>query len=289
MGNIPHRRYLPMDPQYDAGYMRSFYDTYGTREWDRLQRDPTALVNFHIHGYYLDRFVRRGDHVLDVGAGPGRFTIELARLGATVVVGDLSPVQLDLNREKVRDAGYEQAVTARELMDIVDLSQIADASFDAVVCYGGPLSYVFNRADQAIDELLRVTKPNGYLLLSVMSLAGAMRRFLAGILALAQEYGAQRSIHDVLTTGNLTGDINQGHPMHLYRSEELLALLRQHACECVAASAANFLSPGNEAALADIVADETIWPTILAAEVTLCQQPGALDGGTHIIAVVKRR
>jgi len=277
-----------MDTLYDASYMRSFYDTYGSREWDRLQRDPTALVNFHLHRHYLNRFVRPGDHVLDVGAGPGRFTIELARLGATVAVGDLSPVQLELNREKVRDAGYEQAVTARELMDIVDLSPIADATFDAVVCYGGPLSYVFNRADQAIDELLRVTKPNGYLLLSVMSLAGAMRRFLAGILALAQEYGAQRGILDVLESGNLTGDINQGHPMHLYRSEELLALLQQHACECVAASAANFLSPGNEAALADCMADKTIWQAVLAAEVALCQQPGALDGGTHIIAVVKR-
>lgn len=277
-----------MDTLYDATYMRSFYDTYGSREWDRLQRDPTALVNFHIHRYYLDRFIQPGDHVLDIGAGPGRFTIELAKLGATVVVGDLSPVQLELNRDKVREAGYEQAVMARELMDIVDLSPIADATFDAVVCYGGPLSYVFNRADQAIGELLRVTKPNGFLFLSVMSLAGTMRRFLAGILALAQEYGAQRGILDVLESGNLTGDINHGHPMHLYRSEELLRLLRQHACECVAASAANFLSPGNEAALADCLADETIWSAILTAEVELCQQPGALDGGTHIIAVVKR-
>ena len=29
--------------------------------------------------------------MLDIGAGPGRFTIELARLGADVVVADLSP------------------------------------------------------------------------------------------------------------------------------------------------------------------------------------------------------
>jgi len=154
--------------------------------------------------------------------------------------------------------------------------------------FGGPLSYVFDQADQALDALLRVTKPNGYLLLSVMSLAGTMRRFLAGILTLAQEYGVQRGVHNVLTTGNLTGDINQGHPMHLYRSDELLALLQRHACECVAVSAANFLSPGNEAALADCIADDTLWQAILTAEVAVCQQPGALDGGTHIIAVVKR-
>lgn len=277
-----------MDSLYDADSMRSFYDAYGIREWERLQRDPAALVNFHIHTHYLRRFIRPGDHVLEVGAGPGRFTIELARLGATIVVGDISPVQLELNREKVHEAGYEQAVVAREEMDIVDLSALADATFDAVVCYGSPLSYVFDRADQALDALLRVTKPGGFLLLSVMSLAGTMRRFLAAVVALAREYGAQRAIVDVLETGNLTADMNQGHPMHLYRSEELLALLQRHRCELVAASAANFLSPGNETALSESMTDDTIWRPILAAELELCGQPGALDGGTHIIAVVRR-
>ena len=46
----------------------------------------------------LDDFVSAGDRVLEVGAGPGRFTIELATIGATIVVGDVSEVQLELNR-----------------------------------------------------------------------------------------------------------------------------------------------------------------------------------------------
>ena len=36
---------------------RSFYDTYSGREWDRLQRDPTPLVNFHIHRSDLGRYI----------------------------------------------------------------------------------------------------------------------------------------------------------------------------------------------------------------------------------------
>lgn len=38
--------------------------------------------------------------VLEVGAGAGRFTVELARLGCSVLVADVSSVQLDLNRQK---------------------------------------------------------------------------------------------------------------------------------------------------------------------------------------------
>jgi len=277
-----------VDARYDANYMRSFYDAFGAREWGRLERDPTARVNFHVHQHYLTRFIHRGNQVLDVGAGPGRFTIELAKLGAMVTVGDLSPVQLNLNRERVLEAGYEQSVVAREVMDILSLCSLEDASFDAVVCYGGPLSYVFAQADEAIDELVRVTKPGRYLLISVMSLFGTLRRFLPSVLALTKEYGPQRAIEQVVETGNLTGDINEGHPMHLYRSEELISLLQRHGCEVVAASAANFLSPGHEAALTEAMDDYAVWSALLQAEVEACQQPGALDGGTHMIAVARR-
>ncbi len=38
--------------------------------------------------------------MLEVGAGAGRFTVELARLGCSVLVADVSSVQLDLNRQK---------------------------------------------------------------------------------------------------------------------------------------------------------------------------------------------
>jgi hypothetical protein len=52
-----------------------------------------------------------------------------------------------------------------------------EGSFDAVVCFGGPLGYVLGEADRALAELLRVTKQGGRVLLSVMSLLGTARAF----------------------------------------------------------------------------------------------------------------
>jgi SAM-dependent methyltransferase len=273
---------------YDAEYMRTFYDNYGEREWDRFERRPMNLVNFHVHLHYLKEFIRPGDTALDVGAGPGRFTIELARLGARIFVGDLSPAQLELNRQKVGEAGYEDHVIGRESMDIVELSGLDDARFDAVVCFGGPLSYVFDRAGQAVDELLRVTRPGGYLLVSVMSLFGTLRVFFPAVLDLIEQFGLQRGMEDVIRTGDLPAEINEGHPMHLYRGAELLALLGDHGAEVVAASAANFLSPGHDEFLEEIVDRADLWQAALRAEIDACRQPGALDGGTHMIAVARR-
>jgi SAM-dependent methyltransferase len=140
---------------YDAAHIARFFDAYGEREWERerFERSPADRIGLEIHTRTLVEFVRPGDRVLDVGAGPGRFTIELARLGATVVVGDISAEQLRLNEQRVSEAGFASGVEERHVLDITDLSRFADASFDVVVCYGGPLSYVWEKADVAVRAL----------------------------------------------------------------------------------------------------------------------------------------
>ncbi len=141
----------------------------------RFDRRLCERVSLEIHRNFLSDFVHKGDRVLDAGAGPGRFTIDLVRLGATVVVGDISPEQLRLNEEKVKEAGAEAAIESRELLDISDLSRFEDESFDVVVCLGGPLSYVFDGASSALAGMARVLKPGGRVLVSVMSRLGTHR------------------------------------------------------------------------------------------------------------------
>jgi SAM-dependent methyltransferase len=204
-------------------------------------------VSFHLHRRYLRRYVRRGDHILEAGAG--RFTIELARLGVDDTVGDISPRQLDLNRKKVAEAGCEQHIVSRVPVNITDLSRFPDRSFDRVVCYGGPLSYIFDRADDALTEMLRVTRPGRYILFSVVSLAGATRRFLGAMFVLYREVGIEEN-RRVVDTGDQYGvTAPSGHYCRMYRWEDLKALLERHPCEVVTASAANFLCVQNEALL----------------------------------------
>ena len=195
-----------MTAKYNPDQIRSFFDEYGEREWERFQADPAAAVSLHLHCCYLQRYIKVGDHVLDAGAGPGRFTIELAKLGARITVGDISPRQLEINSEKVQNAGFEHAVVKREVLDITNLSEYPSQMFDAVIAYGGPLSYVFDRADDAIDELLRVIKPRDHLLLSVMSLLGSTRKLLPGILADVGQYGLEK-VQQLLATGDHHGPL----------------------------------------------------------------------------------
>src|SRR6476659_2542492 len=176
---------------YDPGHIARFYDEYGAREWERFDLSSMDRAGLEVHLRLLRERIRKGDRVLDAGAGPGRFTLELARLGALVVVGDISPTQLELHAEKT--ASVQDSIESRELLDITDLSRFPDGSFDAVVCFGGPLSYVLGEADRALSELLRVTKRGGSLLLTVMSLLGTARAFFEQISGLVDEFGWQRA------------------------------------------------------------------------------------------------
>lgn len=82
----------------DVRAVRDYFDTLGAGEWERLVQAPSARVALELHRRFLARFIRPGSRVLEIGAGPGRFTVELAALGASVVASDISAVQLELNR-----------------------------------------------------------------------------------------------------------------------------------------------------------------------------------------------
>jgi ubiquinone/menaquinone biosynthesis C-methylase UbiE len=266
--------------KYDRERVASFYDEYGEREWTRFEDGRTPAPSLDVHLDHLRRFIRPGDRVLDIGAGPGRFTIELARLGAEVVAADVSEHQLELHRERATAAGFEERVSERVVADVTDLARWDDASFDAAVCFGGPLSYVLEDAEQGVAELVRVTRPGGHVLLSVMSIVGAVVHYFPMFLDLVRRDGAAKN-DAIVRTGLLPEEPDYGHlPMKLYRWSELETLLSGHG-KIVGASAAGLL-PAVE------TDDPELRAFLARAEVELAAEPGAISCGQHILAVLRR-
>jgi SAM-dependent methyltransferase len=270
-----------------VGAVRAWFDALGAAEWDRLVQSPAARVALELHARFLRRFVRPGWRVLEVGAGPGRFTIELARAGATVVVSDISPVQLEANMERVAAAGCADAVQDRLVADVRDLSAFADGGFDCVLAYGGPLSYAFGQAGQAFAECVRVTRPGGVVLASVMAAVGNLRHFLPGVVEEISTFGVE-AVDAVVRTGDLRPTQAGGHICRLFRWREVAEMIAGQRCVLLAASASNAVSLGDAEALARLAADPVLWSRLLDWEEELAQEPGMLDGGTHILFAAQK-
>jgi len=265
----------------DREMMRDFYDELGDSEWSRLEDSARGRVSYQVHRQLLDRFVEPEWRILEIGAGPGRFTMELARLGARVLVTDYSPVQLELNRARVGTSGAASAVEAWQLLDVCDTSRFADGEFDAVVAYGGPLSYAFEGVDEALAGLFRITRTGGIVLASVMSTLGSWRYHFAGVVDDTERAGEDAN-DKVFETGDLRY-FGTRHICRMFRSREIAELVSRNGGTVVAMSASNWSSLADPEVLKRLEHNPDRWSRFLAQEVAACGEPGALDGGTHII------
>jgi len=270
---------------YDAELIRAEFDAGGLKEWERLVATPLEEISLHIHSQLLRRFVRPGMRVLEIGAGPGRFTMLLAELGARVVVADISPVQIELNNRMAFEHGFAAAVERWEVVDICDLSRFGDESFHLVLAYGGPFSYVLDRRGQALAECMRVLKPGGALLLSVMSLFGTIHWSLRGVMN--ESPATNRAIIGSGDLSEQTFPRGRGY-MHLFRSRELRAWLSEAGLSVEAMSASRALSTGWGEQAAAWHAEPELWQALLEMEEEASAEPGALDMGTHILAAARK-
>jgi SAM-dependent methyltransferase len=270
---------------YDPDFVARYFDDFGEREWTRLVNTPADEIKLYIHSHYLEHYVEPGIRVLDIGAGAGRFTQVLANLGASVVVADISPHQLKLNKQFAHDLKFEHAIEDWILLDMCDMHVFNDHTFDAVVCYGNPLGYVFENRNEAFRELLRVLKPGGKAFLSVSSLWGSAHELLPAVLSVSPEQNSE-----IIRTGDLYFDPSEGlrHRCHLFRSGEFKELLEDHGVQILKFSASNCLSAVWGEKLRDIRADEERWNELLQMELEATQQPGCVDMGTHLVAVVQK-
>ena len=283
---------------YNPEYTKRFYDTYGQREWARLESSAYNRLEAIIHADFIRRYVRPGDRVLDAGSGPGRFSILLAQIGALVTVLDISPQQLALARQKLTEAGTLDRVEQFIEADITDLSMFPSNYFDTVICLGGALSYVCERRQQAADELMRVTKPSGTIIVSVMSVLGSV----LGVVKTPElpylkepdkrdlDMPGMASFWEVYETGDLSGfpsHAGVSHaPMHMYTAKELEELFHrfeilQVAGCCVTLS--EYLKTPEE------ITQEPVWSTVIELERRVNTNPGLVNTGNHIIMAARKR
>lgn len=102
-------------------------------------------------------------NVLDIGTGPGFFTIILEELGYNSITGvDVSEKMLEVAKGNIQKYGKENSSIQLLQMDAQNL-EFKPESFDMIVSRN--LTWNLEKPLQAYSEWLRVLKPNGSLLI----------------------------------------------------------------------------------------------------------------------------
>ncbi len=145
--------------------VQAYYDGDPDHEWTRFDRQKFEMpVTMH----YLEKYLAPHSTILDVGGGPGRYSIALTQQGHTVDLFDLSQKSIALAKQKAAEAGLQ--LHGYYSGTATDLSRFGDGSYKAVFCMG-PMYHLTHLDDRclALREAIRVLEPSGLLVVSFLS------------------------------------------------------------------------------------------------------------------------
>ena len=136
-------------------------------EWGRLDREP---LEFIINWHYIKKYLPPQGKVLDNGAGPGKYAMELAKQGLEVTVSDLTPRLVEMAKMKAAELGLAEHFNGFHVLNATSLDGLPSEAYDASLMLG-PLYHLQKEEERiaAVKELFRVTKKGGIIFVAFQS------------------------------------------------------------------------------------------------------------------------
>ncbi|WDV47970.1 methyltransferase domain-containing protein [Clostridiaceae bacterium M8S5] len=156
--------------------VRDYYDSIAQNEYYRLS-SPYSVVEFKSTLYLIDKYFPSGGELLDVGSGPGRYSLEMLKKGYKVTLMDISKNELDIARENITEAGFTDVTYLCK--DALELDQLEDEKYDAVLVMG-PLYHLHESEERlkVLSNTKRILKKNGVALIAYINTWGVLKASL---------------------------------------------------------------------------------------------------------------
>ena len=257
------------------------------KEWKRLVKDPFHKLEFDTTLKFLKKYLPKNGMILDAGGGPGRYSIELAKMGYNVVLLDLVPEHLEFAKKKIKQAKVQNKIKDIIIGTITDLSRFETNSFDVILCLGGALSHVHPERErkEAVSELIRVAKKNAPIFISVMGKLGTLTRF-------------HRWIHEIKDTPHfkrfyLNGDDYQWHGgkayAHFFELNELKSLFNSKINFLEDVGLEGLATPAQEQINKMAKKEPVAWKNWLEMHNKLCTNPMVAEFSLHFMVIGKKK
>jgi SAM-dependent methyltransferase len=265
--------------------VKEFYSTTVHQEWRRLVKNAYYRLELDTTLHFLDKHLPPRGLILDAGGGPGRYTLELAKKGYDVVLLDATQANLDFARRQVRRQGLQDRVKQITAGTIVDLTRFTEATFDAVLCTGGPLSHVLDPHDRqrAISELVRVARPGAPIFVSVI---GRLAVLVVVLIESPLEIDMPhfRLLRD-------TGDYRGEHGFtacHFYLPEELQRDFTRDGLQVLELVGLEGLNDHQAKPIIRLAKDKNLYLKWLETHYQTCTHPGVVAMSEHMLIVCRK-
>jgi len=149
--------------------LSSFYNS--INEDERLIQNRHGQLEYFTTISYIHRYAKSGAKIIEIGAGTGKYSINLAKEGFDVTSVEL--VESNLKILKQNSENLKNIVAYQG--DALNLKRFEDNQFDVTLLLG-PLYHLYDKSDvqKAIEEAVRITKTNGTILVAFLSVYAIM-------------------------------------------------------------------------------------------------------------------
>jgi len=265
--------------------VKEYYTAQVRNEWRRLVRDAYHRLEFETTLHFLEKYLPPNGLILDAGGGPGRYTLELARRGYQVVLLDMTPANLEFAHRQLTRSRLPKGSTRLVEGSIVNLSQFASGTFDAVICLGGPLSHVLDieKRDRAISELIRVARNGAPVFTSVM---GRLSLLIIELTMFQEEIDMPHFTH-IRDTGDYAGGSGFT-ACHFFLPEELQAAFHSKGITILEMVGLEGISSHHARQLNQLAKNEARWVTWLDTHYRTCTHPSVVGISEHILIICQK-
>ena len=225
----------------------------------------------YIHDYLGDN---ENAKILDVGAGTGRYSVQLANEGYDVTAIELVKHNLGILKSKGSTVKAMQGTA-------LDLSRFPENTFDMTLVFG-PMYHLYKFEDKVkvLQEAKRVTKVNGVILI-----AYCMNEF--SVLT----YGfKENNIRECIDNRKLTDDFHIiSEPEDLYdyvRIEDINKLNKEATLQRIKLIAAD--GPANYMRPVLNAMDEDTFQLFINYHLSTCERPDLLGASGHTLDILRK-
>lgn len=136
-------------------YVKKHYENY---DEDGRLLSKHGMVEYITTMKYIEKYLKPGMRILEIGAATGRYSHALARKGYHVDAVELVEHNIEIFRKNTKK-GENVTITQG---NAVDLSEFKNDTYDITLLLG-PMYHLFNQEDKlkALSEAIRVTKQGG--------------------------------------------------------------------------------------------------------------------------------
>ncbi len=250
---------------------------YASRNEHERFESRHGRVEFLTTLHYIEKYLRSGMSILEIGAASGRYSHYFARQGYAVDAVELTERNIELFKENTLP-GERVTIVQGDALDL----KLEDEKYDITLLLG-PMYHLYTEEDQkrALAEAIRVTKRGGVVFVAYCSSDMCFYHFCIGKNKLREVIDQKKIDTETYRLLSQPEDI-----FVLQRREDIDALMRGFNAERLHFVGTDMLTDAFRGAI-DALSDED-FEFFMKYHLNICERPDMAGASNHFLDIFRK-